>query len=181
MSIIARTPCLPFRTNSPICRAGPIQLHRSIGGDGSSLVRCAIPNRPGRAPGMFPDGRGLSGLAGVVALARGIRVPGLRLGRRSAPANRLAVTAAVIAYNLCELESWYIRASELKDAEYRNDLRHSDKLRGTQTKQRRQRRTPAPPADQVPVRVHHARASRTGILGRRAPTTAPLLSCPTRR
>jgi hypothetical protein len=52
------------------------------------------------------------------------------------PLVTLAVTAAVIAYNLRELESWYIRASVLNDPVYWDDLRNSDKIRGAETKKR---------------------------------------------
>jgi hypothetical protein len=52
------------------------------------------------------------------------------------PLVTLALTAAVVAYNLRELETWYTRASELHNADYWDSLRTSDKARGTQTKAR---------------------------------------------
>jgi hypothetical protein len=48
----------------------------------------------------------------------------------------LTIAAAVVAYNLRELETWYLRASKLNEGEYWETLRTGDKARGTQTKAR---------------------------------------------
>jgi hypothetical protein len=47
-----------------------------------------------------------------------------------------AVTAAAVADNLRELETWYLRACELDDAENWETFRTGEKTRGTQTKAR---------------------------------------------
>jgi hypothetical protein len=63
----------------------PIHLTGVGWGGGWSSRRCALPAVGGRAPGMVPDGRGLSGLPGVAALACGVRVPEVRSRRGLAP------------------------------------------------------------------------------------------------